>query len=110
MLKKNNLNSDELKRLYFKNGIITHENLERSSDMLGDLFFNNDIHKVVKAQVKHSSSPVYLYQFAYDQGYSMFKLVNNLPHLKGNILLYLTNTKIYHTESVLPIIIIIIKR
>lgn len=83
MLKKYNLNADELKRLYFKNGTVTADNLEISSDIMGDLFFNVGIHKVVKTQVKRSSAPTYFYQFSYDQGYSFIKLLHNIPDQKG---------------------------
>lgn len=77
------MTTDELKRLYFKNGIITLDNLDASSDLVGDLFFNLPTHKVIKAQVEHNSAPTYFYQFAFDQGYSILKLMHNLPKRKG---------------------------
>lgn len=83
MLKSNNLQPDELKRLYFKCGKITTDNLEVSSDFIGDIYFNYGIHKVIKVQVERSSAPTYFYQFAYDQGCSVVKLMHNLPQRKG---------------------------
>lgn len=80
LIKNYNLVSDDLRRLYFTNDDLTEENFENLIDFIGDMHFIEGIHKVVKIQVKKSSTPTYLYQYSFDKVMSPFKKM-----LKTNI-------------------------
>lgn len=85
-LYKNNLTTNDLKRLYFGSENIADMNDQKLADLWGDMHFVDGIHKVVKTQVNRSSASTYLYQFTYDKGFSFIKSKMNIL-VKGNPLL-----------------------
>lgn len=73
---KYNLTLDDVKKLYYEDGIIRDDNLVSSSDLLSDVVFVFQMHKVIKAQVQHSTAPTYYYVLAWDGGFSIVKEFN----------------------------------
>lgn len=70
-----NLTANDLRRLYFKFDQVSIENLDKLINLIGDVKFVEGIHRVLKIQVRKSSSPTYLYQYTYDKTMSFFKTV-----------------------------------
>ncbi|XP_058799348.1 neuroligin-1-like [Phymastichus coffea] len=75
--KLNNLTPENLKRIYFNDEKITAENLEKMVDLIGDLYFVEGIHRILKKQVESSCAPTYFYQLTYDRGPSIMKRLLN---------------------------------
>ncbi|XP_058799389.1 carboxylesterase 5A-like [Phymastichus coffea] len=71
------LSSEHLKHNYLKNDVITEENVDKLIDLLGDLYFVEGIHRVIKIQVEKNLAPIYYYQFSYDSGPSFRRLLYN---------------------------------
>ena len=80
-----NISADELRQLYFGDERITRENKEKLVDLLGDVYFVEGIHRVVKARVEKSPSQTYLYRYAYDRGFSFMKTLSR-SRVKGKIM------------------------
>ncbi|XP_058799349.1 uncharacterized protein LOC131668894 [Phymastichus coffea] len=70
-----NLTPEQVKHLYLQDEEITDQNVEKLIDLLGDINFNEGIHRVVKTQIEKSSAPTYFYQFTYDKDPSLVKLM-----------------------------------
>ena len=84
MLKENDLTSNDLKYMFFKNEKISNENTEKIIDLMSDTLFLHGIHKIIRTQVEHNSAPTYMYQFTYDQGHSYSKMMFN-SNIPGNV-------------------------
>lgn len=78
-----NLKPDDLRRLYFNNDDLTQENLGTLLDLIGHMHFTESTHRVVKIQVEKSSTPTYLYHYAYDKTLSPIKTAMQ-TNFKGN--------------------------
>lgn len=80
-IKSYDLASDELKKLYFKDNSISQLNSSKLIDLIGDMYFNLGIHKVVKSQARYSNAPIYMYKFTYDEGFTLSKaiLMSTIP-------------------------------
>jgi carboxylesterase type B len=88
-LHKNNLTSDDLKKLYFGSENKFQTNDQIFANLWGDMHFIDGIHKVVNMQVDQGSAPTYLYQFTYGNGFSFIK--TNMHVLAKGTNYYLNN-------------------
>lgn len=83
MLKSFDLTSEDLKRMYFNDSKISKENSEKLDDLVSDMYMVQGIHKVIKTQANLNFAPTYFYQFTYDEGCSVVKLIYNQQKRKG---------------------------
>ncbi|XP_058799383.1 esterase B1-like [Phymastichus coffea] len=87
------LDLEKVKKIYYTNNSITHDNLESLVDMLGELYFIEGIHRVIRAQVVNDyAEKTYFYKFIYDRQTSLFKMSsgrNMRGACHGDELLYL---------------------
>ncbi|XP_023317064.1 uncharacterized protein LOC106658523 [Trichogramma pretiosum] len=77
-----NLTAEEVKFKYYGNEEISADNREKLIDLVGDIYFMEGIHRVVKTQVQKSVLPTYLYKFSYDKGFSPIKKLTR-THMSG---------------------------
>lgn len=69
------LTIEDVKRMYFTDGVVKRENIDQLVDLIGDVYFVEGIQRTLKIQVEKSSAPTYFYQFTYDREKSLMKLV-----------------------------------
>lgn len=68
-----NLTANQVKRLYYQNETVSHNNMEKFVDFTTDFYFVEGIQKFARVQAEESSAPTYLYQFSYDPPESFSK-------------------------------------
>lgn len=83
LLENSNQTIEDLKRMYFNGENISKKNVEKLIDLVGDMYVVQGVHEVIKTQVEHNSAPTYFYQFTYDEGYSIMKLMCSEKDVKG---------------------------
>lgn len=74
MISKYGLSTENLRRIYFKRSAVTRSNIDKLVDLLGDLYFVEGIHRVLKIQAEKSWAPTYFYEFTYDKKQSFMKI------------------------------------
>ncbi|KAJ8687539.1 hypothetical protein QAD02_023333 [Eretmocerus hayati] len=104
---KYDLGVEDVKQLYFKKDKIDEKDYEKLIDFSSDVHFNEGIHRTVKTQVDLNSAPTYFYQFTYDKGYSIAKLMyQNQKPVQGashmDDLLYLFSMKYLESLKIEP--------
>ncbi|OXU28410.1 hypothetical protein TSAR_000839 [Trichomalopsis sarcophagae] len=106
MLKRNKLNANDLKRLYFKKEKISKNTALKFIDLMSDVYFVEGIHRVAKVQAERNSASTYLYQFTYDQGPNFTKGMFN-SDISGSThmdeLIYLFSMKFHKALGMEPI-------
>lgn len=74
------LNEQQVKRLYYKNEVISEENIDKLAILATDFLFLEGIHRFCRVQAEKGSASTYLYRFSFDARDSFAKsATKNMP-------------------------------
>lgn len=89
LCKHYNVTPQELRALYDCIELKEENYVEKFADFLGDMYVVEAFHRMIKLQVLKNTAPIYFYNFTYDQGISLTKLLIN-SSMSGNFYFYFT--------------------